>query len=195
MIIRKLFCSAVVTLLCQDVCWSEDAMSVVADVCQDDAQVRVSCKLDHGSWRIGEKITATLSIENKGEAGVRVFDPLGRGRGKVGGMEVVQLELLDQNRQRIGNLFATEGGSAIPPSDGFWILLPKYGICRSQIRCYGAGYVPRTRFSKGRELPPGNYFLRLVVMKKFLLSNYENDRGNNDRLAESKIMPIKLTAQ
>lgn len=170
-------------------------ISVVADVRQEDAHLRVSCKLDHGSWEIGEKIIATLSVENTSEADVRVFDPLGRLRGKVGSMEVVQLELLDQNRKRIGNLFATEGGSAIPPSDTFWVLLRENGICRSQIGCYSAGYVPRTRFSKGRELPPGNYFLRLVVTKNFLLSNFGNDPGNTDRLAESKAVPIELRAQ
>lgn len=178
-------------------CSADESTNLVAKVQQADANVTVSCKLDNKYWIIGEPLSVTAEVENRGSKEVRVFDPMHDMLlwAKMITMRVTRLEMLDENKRLIGDLFAREGGSDLPRLEKFWLVLPPNGICQSKIRCHHAGYVPRTRFINGRELPPGTYYLRLVVTNGFLLSNYRKDPNCKDRLAESELVKIELAAQ
>ena len=125
---------------------------------------------------------------------MNVFDPTHNFVGFTP-QHTTQLEILNQKMQLIGDLLAFEGGSALPILEQSFHKLPANGICQNQVHCHGAGYVPQTRFIKGRELPPGFYYLRVVVMSSFFLSEHQNDPTNKRRIAESKPVRIELLAR
>ena len=173
---------------------TEEPTRLIAKINQGNAKVTVSCKLEHKHWTIGQPLSFTAEVENRGETDVHVFDPMHDMimTAKMTSMRVTRLELLDRNKRLIGDLFAREGGSDLPRHKKHWLAMPPNGICQSKIRCHHAGYVPRTRFIKGREIPPDTYYLRLVVMDSFFLSNYQKDPKSQKRLAESELIRIEL---
>lgn len=192
--IRLAFTVTIFTLWYQMQLSAADKTRLAVEVLQDDADVSVCCELDTKRLVIGQPLRFRVTIQNCGKEEVRVFDPMHdlHLTAKMISMRVTRLEILDEGKELIGDLFAKEGGSDFPRLERFWISLPPDGLCESEIRCYHVGYVPRTHFIKNRELSPGTYYLRLVVTSDFLLSNFRKDPASPKRLVESDLLKIEL---
>ena len=82
-----------------------------------------------------------------------------------------QLAIYDSNKKYIGDLIAFTEGSQTGVSDDDWTFL--YGGARvGSALDFRAGSVPNTKYdSMGNLLPPGEYYIQLILYKAFLSPN------------------------
>jgi hypothetical protein len=89
-----------------------------------------------------------------------------------------QLAIYDSNKEYLGDLLRFEGGSQKGVGDGDWLFL--YGGSHVGMKLeFRAGYVPLTKYgSMGNLLPPGRYYIQLILYQAFLSTNPSRLRGD-----------------
>ena len=82
-----------------------------------------------------------------------------------------QLAIYDASKQYLGDLIRFEGGSRATVDDKDWTFF--YGeTCVGKPLGFTAGYVPLTKYgSMGNLLPPGTYYIQLILYRAFLSPN------------------------
>src|SRR5262245_41055627 len=82
-----------------------------------------------------------------------------------------QLAIYDSEKHYIGDLIQWEGGSRKGAGDDDWLFL--YGGCHiGRAIGFRTGYVPLTKYGTTQNLlPPGKYFIQLILYKTFFSTN------------------------
>ena len=86
-----------------------------------------------------------------------------------------QLAIYDSEKKYVGDVISWEGGSRMGVGDRDWLLLHQGEHVGTAIG-FRVGYVPFTRYGP---LPPGKYFLQLILYKAFFSINPSYLIGDN----------------
>lgn len=122
--------------------------------------------LDEGRLRRGERYAVDYSFRNT-NGSYWVYNCFFNRLVPLPG----ELAIYDSNKEYIGDLIRFEGGSRKGVSDADWLFLYGGSHVGTGIG-FRAGYVPLTKFgSMGSLLPPGRYYIQLILYKAFLSTN------------------------
>lgn len=110
-----------------------------------------------------------------------------------------QLAIYDSEKHYIGDLIKWERGSRKGVGDDDWLFL--VGPCHfGEPIGFRVGYVPLTKYGTERNLlPPGNYFIQLILYKAFFSINPSTIIGDNKpkwydtaEAARSNVLSIQI---
>ena len=184
-----MFIITIVSIL--NLCQAETPSVITAKVPHAESHIKVSVEIPNRRWAIGQELVVVVRVENCSSSTAKIFDPL-HDLLRMTSEHSTRLEILDARMQRIGDLVAWEGGSNAPLHPSFWVDVPADSVYQNELELHYAGYVPRTKFIKGEELPSGVYYLRLVVTDSFLLTDVPANHQNQRQLAVSEAMRVEL---
>jgi hypothetical protein len=144
----------------------------------------------------GKRYTADYTFRNTG-GGYWVYNPLFMRLIPLPG----QLAIYNSKKEYVGDLIEWEGGSQKGVTADDWFFLYDGSHVGTGLD-FTAGYVPMTRNgSMNSLLPPGQYFIQLILYKSFLsempkyvLGNRPNFYKTFDRseIARSNVIPVEI---